>query len=71
MARGIKDTVNELRSNINSAIIAADKSGTAQAAHTVAGRLDQANKWLLNPQVDDKGLGQKAIALIIHEGKKV
>ncbi|XP_031788157.1 vinculin isoform X6 [Nasonia vitripennis] len=70
LARGIKEKVNELRSNISSAIVAADKSGTVQTAHTVAGRLEQANKWLLNPQHDDKGLGQKAIALIIHEGKK-
>ncbi|XP_015174070.1 PREDICTED: vinculin isoform X7 [Polistes dominula] len=71
LARGIKEKLNELRSCVASALVAADKSGTAQTAHTVAGRLEQANKWLLNPQQDDKGLGQKAIALIIHEGKKV
>ncbi|XP_043490641.1 vinculin isoform X8 [Polistes fuscatus] len=70
LARGIKEKLNELRSCVASALVAADKSGTAQTAHTVAGRLEQANKWLLNPQQDDKGLGQKAIALIIHEGKK-
>lgn len=71
LARGIKEKTNELRSAIASAIVSADKSGTTQTAHTVAGRLEQANKWLLNPQQDDKGLGQRAIALIIHEGKKV
>lgn len=71
LARGIKEKMNELRSSIASAIVAADKAGTTQTAHTVAGRLEQANKWLLNPQHDDKGLGQRAIALIIHEGKKV
>ncbi|KAK9297673.1 hypothetical protein QLX08_008720 [Tetragonisca angustula] len=71
LARGIKEKTNELRSSIASAIVAADKSGTTQTAHTVAGRLEQANKWLLNPQHDDKGLGQRAIALIIQEGKKV
>ncbi|XP_057332739.1 vinculin isoform X11 [Microplitis mediator] len=70
LARGIKEKLNELRSSVASAIVAADKSGTAQTAHTVAGRLEQANKWLLNPQHDDKGLGQRAIAMIIHEGKK-
>ncbi|XP_018402768.1 PREDICTED: vinculin isoform X9 [Cyphomyrmex costatus] len=70
LARSIKEKLNELRSLIASALIAADKSGTAQTAHTVAGRLEQANKWLLNPQHDDKGLGKRAIALIIHEGKK-
>ena len=71
LARGIKEKLNQLRSNVASALVAADKSGTVQAAHTVAGRLEQANKWLLNPQHDDKGLGRKAIALIVHEGKKV
>ncbi|KYN32733.1 Vinculin [Trachymyrmex septentrionalis] len=71
LARSIKEKLNELRGLIASALIAADKSGTAQTAHTVAGRLEQANKWLLNPQHDDKGLGKRAIALIIHEGKKV
>ncbi|XP_072767414.1 vinculin isoform X2 [Anoplolepis gracilipes] len=71
LARGIKEKLNELRGSIASALVAADKSGTAQTAHTVAGRLEQANKWLLNPQHDDKGLGKRAIALIIHEGKKV
>ncbi|XP_063978081.1 vinculin isoform X4 [Diachasmimorpha longicaudata] len=70
LARGIKDKLNELRSSVASALVAADKSGLAQTAHTVAGRLEQANKWLLNPQQDDKGLGQRAIAMIIHEGKK-
>ncbi|XP_015597540.1 vinculin isoform X4 [Cephus cinctus] len=70
LARGIKEKLNELRSNIASALVAADKSGIAQTAHTVSGRLEQANKWLLNPQHDDKGLGQRAIALIVHEGKK-
>ncbi|XP_011311915.1 vinculin isoform X6 [Fopius arisanus] len=71
LARGIKDKLNELRTSVASALVAADKSGLAQTAHTVAGRLEQANKWLLNPQHDDRGLGQRAIAMIIHEGKKV
>ncbi|XP_011642731.2 vinculin-like [Pogonomyrmex barbatus] len=70
LARSIKEKLNELRGLVASALVAADKSGIAQTAHTVAGRLEQANKWLLNPQHDDKGLGKRAIALIIHEGKK-
>ncbi|XP_012260269.1 vinculin isoform X10 [Athalia rosae] len=71
LARAIKDKLNDLRSTVYSTIVAVDKSGIAQTAHTVAGRLEQANKWLLNPQNDDKGLGQRAIALIVHEGKQV
>lgn len=42
-----------------------------QPAHTVAGRLEQAQRWLNNPSMDDKGLGQQAIGLIVEEGKKV
>lgn len=37
----------------------------------VQGRLEQAVRWLTNPSADDKGLGQRAIALIVEEGKKV
>jgi vinculin len=33
--------------------------------------LEQAIRWLNNPGADDKGLGQRAIALIIEEGKRV
>lgn len=48
-----------------------EKWGGQQPAHTVSGRLEQAQKWLSHPERDDKGLGQRAIALIIAEGKKV
>lgn len=33
--------------------------------------MEQARKWLSNPGQDDKGLGQRAIALIVEEGRKV
>ncbi|XP_023288082.1 vinculin isoform X7 [Orussus abietinus] len=71
LSRGIKKKLDSLRFMVASALVEADKSGVAQTAHTVAGRLEQANKWLLNPQHDDKGLGKRAIALVILEGKKV
>lgn len=48
-----------------------EKSGGQQPAHTVTGRLEQAQRWLSHPERDDRGLGQRAIALIIAEGKKV
>lgn len=34
-------------------------------------RMEQARKWLSNPGHDDKGLGRRAIALIVEEGRKV
>ncbi|XP_071450430.1 vinculin isoform X5 [Hetaerina americana] len=45
--------------------------GRQQPAHTVWGRLEQARRWLENPALDDRGLGRRAIALIVEEGKKV
>lgn len=33
--------------------------------------MEQAVRWLTNPGADDKGLGQRAIALIVEEGKRV
>lgn len=35
------------------------------------GRLEQACRWLQNPGIDDKGVGKRAIDLIVDEGKKV
>ncbi|KAK9703034.1 Vinculin family [Popillia japonica] len=71
LARGIKDKLGELQQGVLNAVIAVDKAGLQQTAHTVQGRLEQARKWLSNPGHDDKGLGQRAIALIVEEGRKV
>ncbi|GMT24205.1 hypothetical protein PFISCL1PPCAC_15502 [Pristionchus fissidentatus] len=38
-----------------------EKSGGAHPAHTTAGRLEQALRWLDNPTLNDGGLGAKAI----------
>lgn len=39
-------------------VINLERSGILQPAHTVLGRIEQALKWLENPNVDDKGLGR-------------
>ncbi|XP_025834291.1 vinculin isoform X2 [Agrilus planipennis] len=71
LARSIRDKLGQLQQAVLNAVVAVDKTGLQQAAHTVQGRLEQARKWLSNPAHDDKGLGQRAIALIVDEGKKV
>lgn len=71
LAKGIKDKLGNLQQSVLNAVIAVDKTGLQQTAHTVQGRLEQARKWLSNPGQDDKGLGQRAIALIVEEGRKV
>ena len=42
-----------------------------QPSPTVAGRLEQARRWLEQPAVDDRGLGRQAIFLVVDEGYKV
>lgn len=71
MARGIKEKLTHLQQAVLNAVIAVDKAGLQQTAHTVQGRLEQARKWLTHPGIDDKGLGRRAIAMIIEEGKRV
>lgn len=71
LARGIREKLGSLQQAVLNAVIAVDKAGLQQTAHTVQGRLEQARKWLSNPGQDDKGLGQRAIALIVGEGRKV
>ncbi|CAO1385655.1 unnamed protein product [Diamesa serratosioi] len=71
LAREMIDKLGDLEQIILQSVINVDKAGLQQAAHTVQGRLEQAVRWLNNPSADDKGLGQRAIALIVDEGKKV
>ena len=63
--------MGDLCQRVARAVQNVDKSGIQQPAHTVAGRLEQARRWLSNPERDDRGLGQRAISLIVDEGKKV
>lgn len=71
LARGIREKLGDLQHAVMSAVLAVDKAGLQQTAHTVQGRLDQARKWLSNPGQDDKGLGRRAINAIVEEGRKV
>uniref|UniRef100_A0A6M2DQL3 Vinculin n=1 Tax=Xenopsylla cheopis TaxID=163159 RepID=A0A6M2DQL3_XENCH len=71
LADEIKGKLTELQQAVMGAVLGVDKAGLQQTAHTVQGRLEQARKWLQSPACDDRGLGQRAIALIVDEGKKV
>ncbi|XP_017781346.1 PREDICTED: vinculin isoform X7 [Nicrophorus vespilloides] len=71
LARGIKEKLGSLQQAVLNAVVAVDKAGLQQTAHTVQGRLEQARKWFSNPAHDDKGLGQRAIQAIVEEGRKV
>ncbi|XP_076353429.1 vinculin-like isoform X5 [Tachypleus tridentatus] len=71
LARGIGQKLRELNVIITNAIQNVERSGIQQPAHTVGGRVEQAQQWLANPSFDDKGLGQQAIQSIIQEGQKL
>ncbi|XP_076339142.1 vinculin-like isoform X2 [Tachypleus tridentatus] len=71
LSRGIGQKLRELNGVIISAIQNVESSGIQQPAHTVGGRVEQAQRWLVNPSFDDKGLGQQALQSIIQEGHKL
>jgi len=48
-----------------------EKSGIQQPSPTVAGRLEQARRWLEQPATDDRGLGRQAIFLVVDDANKV
>ncbi|KAF4532803.1 hypothetical protein B566_EDAN002653, partial [Ephemera danica] len=71
LSHGIQEKLGELQRLVMRSVLGVEKCGMAQPAHTVSGRLEQARRWLAHPDRDDRGLGQRAIALIVEEGKKV
>jgi len=71
LSHGIQEKLGELQRMVLRSVLGVERCGMAQPAHTVTGRLEQARRWLQNPDRDDRGLGQRAIALIVEEGKKV
>jgi vinculin len=58
LARGIQQLMRELQDRCQKAVAATDRSDLRRPAHTIGGKLEQAQRWLANPAVDDKGLGQ-------------
>lgn len=59
MARGITSKLHELNALVNRAVMNIEKSGIQYPAHTVGGKVEQAQRWLANPGLDDKGLGMQ------------
>lgn len=53
------------------ALVNTQRTGGAHPAHTVAGRLEQALRWLDNPGVDDGGLGLQAVKAMTEEAAKL
>ena len=58
LAQDIGPKLEELRDKCQKAVTNTDRSGIRKPAYTVAGKMDQAQRWLNYPGVDDKGLGK-------------
>ena len=71
LAKSIGERLNEMLQTIHVAIDRVEKSGIQRPSATVTGRLEQAKRWLQKPAVDDMGLGQRAVALLVEDGLKV
>lgn len=71
LARDIREKLSDLQSLVQHAVVGVDKAGVQQTAHTIQGRLEQAVKWLQHPEINDGGLGERALNLIVEEGRKV
>jgi len=58
LGRGIQQLLRELQDRCQKAVNATDRSGLKRPAHTVMGKLEQAQRWLANPNIDDGGIGE-------------
>ena len=54
LARNIQSRLGEVAVSCGQAVSRLEKSGIAQPAPTIAGRLEQARRWLEQPGVDDR-----------------
>lgn len=72
LSRGIAQKLGRLQSLVNSGISATEKAGgSRKPAATVAGKAEQAHKWLAAPEVDDGGVGYQAARQMIDEGRQI
>ena len=64
LAKGIQQKLLELQDKCGRAVSNTEHSGVRRPAHTIAGKLEQAQRWLTNPAVDDKGLGLLTVIIL-------
>lgn len=71
LAREIQNKLRDLTQLTQGGIANTERSGVRKPAPTVSGKVEQAQRWLLNPGLDDKGLGEQATRMVVAEGRKV
>ena len=57
LAREMQQKLKELQTLTNTGIMDTERSGIRKPAPTVEGKVEQAQRWLNNPSIDDRGLG--------------
>ncbi|XP_017319228.1 vinculin a isoform X3 [Ictalurus punctatus] len=68
LAKQIGTALQNLQAKTNRAVA---NMRPAKAAVTLEGKMEQAQRWINNPNVDDRGVGQAAIRGLIAEGRRL
>ena len=64
LAREMQQKLKELQGLTGAGIMNTERSGIRKPAPTVEGKVDQAQRWLENPGLDDRGLGKDCCMVI-------
>ncbi|XP_036402192.1 vinculin-like isoform X4 [Megalops cyprinoides] len=68
LAKQIGTALQNLQSKVNRAVA---NSRPAKAAVNLEGKMEQALRWIENPSLDDRGVGQAAIRALVAEGRRL
>ncbi|KAG9345921.1 hypothetical protein JZ751_007735 [Albula glossodonta] len=68
LAKQIATALQNLQSKTTRAVA---NSRPAKAAVNLEGKIEQAQRWIDNPTVDDRGVGQAAIRGLVAEGRRL
>ncbi|XP_058242066.1 vinculin a isoform X3 [Hemibagrus wyckioides] len=68
LAKQIGTALQNLQAKTNRAVA---NMRPAKAAVTLEGKMEQAQRWINNPNLDDRGVGQAAIRGLIAEGRRL
>ncbi|CAH2321668.1 vinculin isoform X1 [Pelobates cultripes] len=68
LAKQIATSLQNLQTKVNRAVA---NSRPVKAAVNMEGKVEQAQRWIDNPTVDDRGVGQAAIRAMVAEGRRL
>ncbi|KAM8924156.1 vinculin isoform 5-T5 [Pelodytes ibericus] len=68
LAKQIATSLQNLQTKVNRAVA---NSRPVKAAINMEGKVEQAQRWIDNPTVDDRGVGQAAIRAMVAEGRRL